>query len=133
VKPYVVKVDIGAFLIADARNLPNRGVRLVITKSRKGQKVTRTGASEFFLDGQLLDLGHANEANLRLVEDAKSRNNVDVAGLREKFGHGAEVVERALCIGDAHGTTEEVNPAHLSRMVQAVLSDGHITQLRLPD
>ena len=66
-----------------------------------------------------------------LVEDREHGDHVAVLGLADELGEGADVVERALGVRDAHDAVEEVDRAQLRRVVVPVLAAGHRVQVEV--
>lgn len=64
-------------------------------------------------DVQLADEVNSDRGRNGFVEDTEHGYDVLVLGLRNEFGEGANVVERALGVGDSHRAVQPIDGAIL--------------------
>jgi hypothetical protein len=65
-----------------------------------------------------------NGSHHGLVHNTEHNNNILVLRLADKLSQGANVVECALGVGDAHHTIEEINLAKVAGVIPPILGAG---------
>jgi hypothetical protein len=119
-EPFMIR-DKRAIALAGPTRCAHICVSFHVAAEQTVNRVNGESTGHYSLSLQVL---HANSRTLRLIGDTKHCDYVLILGLGDELGKNSDIIKGALCIGNTHRPTENIDAAEFARMVPAILATG---------